>query len=308
MKKILIIIVLVSSFIWTEAQQDAMYTHYMDNTLAINPGYAGSRDALTIMGLHRSQWVGFDGAPITQTVLLHSPIINKNTGVGLSFINDKVGPTSTMSFYLDFSYKIRITKKASLAFGLKGGFNRLSNEINSLNLENPQDNAFSSNFDTKFMPNFGAGLYFFTDKYYVGVSSPKILENDYSEQTITTTDAGGEVRHYFLIAGYAYKINPDWVLKPTTFLKVTAGSPMEIDLTVQAIYKDKIWGGLMYRTGDAVGALIGVSITDQFDIGYSFDWSFTNQTLKYNAGSHEIMLRYDFIFGDEKMIKSPRYF
>ena len=307
MRKISIIIIIVLSALFTNAQQDAMFTHYMDNTLAINPGYAGSRGALTVMGLHRSQWVGFNGAPTTQTVLFHTPILLQKAGIGLSMINDKVGPTSTMSFYLDFSYKIKITKKLNLAFGLKGGFNRLSNDINALKLVETQDNAFTTNFDTKFLPNFGAGLYLFTDKFYVGVSSPKILENDYSEKTITTTDAGGEKRHYFLIAGYAYKLNPSWVIKPTMFYKATKAAPMELDFTVQAIYQNKVWGGVMYRTGDAAGVLIGFSITDQFDIGYSYDWSFTNTTMKYNEGSHEIMLRYDFIFKTAK-IKSPRYF
>ena len=307
MRKIFIIIIIVLSALFTNAQQDAMFTHYMDNTLAINPGYAGSRDALTVMGLHRSQWVGFSGAPTTQTVLFHSPILNKKTGIGLSMINDKIGPTSTMSFYLDFSYKIKLTKRMNLAFGLKGGFNRLSNDINALKLGESQDNAFTTNFDTKFMPNFGAGLYLFTDKYYVGLSSPKILENNYSSQTITTSDVGGEARHYFLIAGYAFRLNQDFVFKPTTFLKVTNAAPMEVDITAQIIFMDKIWGGLMFRTGDAAGALIGFSITDQFDVGYSFDWSYVNTTMKYNGGSHEIMLRYDFIFETAK-IKSPRYF
>ena len=308
MKKILIIAAALFFTFNLNAQQDAMYTHYMDNTLAINPGYAGSRDALTIMGLHRSQWIGFEGAPKTQTVLLHTPVPYKKIGLGLSFINDEVGPTNTTSFFIDFSYKIKVSKKANLAFGFKGGFNRLNNNLNVLSLDNPQDEAFVSNFDTKFLPNFGAGLYFYTDKFYLGVSSPKILENNISAQTITTTDAGGEARHYFLIAGYAYKIDNEWTLKPTMFYKTTEAAPMELDLTIQAIYQNIVWGGLMFRTGDAMGALVGISITEQFDVGYSFDWSYMNATAKYNGGSHEIMLRYDLIFKSEEKIKSPRYF
>ena len=292
-----------------KAQQDPMFTHYSFNTLAINPAYAGSRDALTITGLHRSQWVGFEGAPITQTITAHSPVFNEKVGVGFSFLNDKIGPSNTSSFYFDFSYKIRITEKAKLAFGLKGGLNYRLTDLNGLTVKQANDPVFQSDLESELLPNFGFGLYYFTDNYYVGISIPRLLENDFKTNSVSgSTDLASEKKHYFLIGGAVFNLNEDFKVKPTTFIKVTAGAPIEADLTALVYFRDKIWFGPMLRTGDAVGALVGIYITNQLAVGYSFDWSIANTTFKYNGGSHEIMIRYDFILKQNKKIRSPRYF
>ena len=307
MKKIVLIISLSIISLGAFAQQDAMFTHYMFNTLAVNPAYAGSRDALTVTGLHRSQWIGFDGAPTTQTLTMHTPIPFKNAGIGLSFLNDKVGPTRMTSFYADFSYKIKITEKASLAFGLKGGVNLLKGDIANLQLTEAADPSFASNELSKLLPNFGFGLYYFTDTYYFGASIPKLMENDFSSNTVSA-ELGSEEKHYFFIAGSVFKLNDDFKLKPTTYVKITEAAPIEADITTSVIYQDKISVGAMFRTGDALGLLLGLHLTDVLEIGYSFDWSYNNTTFSYNQGSHEIVLRYDLIFRNEKKIYSPRYF
>lgn len=309
MKKIITIILIVIVGYSANAQQDAMFTHYMYNTLAVNPAYAGSRDALTITGLHRSQWVGFDGAPITQTLTAHTPIINESIGLGLSVINDKIGPVNTTSLYADFSYRIKINKKSHLAFGLKGGMNMVNNNLTSLNLDDKNDLAFIQNVQSKLLPNFGFGMYYYSDKFYAGVSIPKLLENNFATNTTSSsTNLASEKRHYFLIAGTVFNINEGIKLKPTTFIKVTNGAPIEADVTASFIFNDKFWLGGMFRTGDALGILAGLNITNQLALGYSFDWSYTNTTIKYNGGSHELMLRYDFIYKVEEKIRSPRYF
>jgi len=309
MKKIITILLIVIVGYTASAQQDAMFTHYMYNTLAVNPAYAGSRDALTITGLHRSQWIGFDGAPITQTLTAHTPIINENIGLGLSVINDKIGPVNTTSLYADFSYRIKIDKKSHLAFGLKGGMNMVNNNLTSLNLDDKNDLAFIQNVQSKLLPNFGFGMYYSSDKFYAGVSIPKLLENNFANNTTSgSTNLASEKRHYFLIAGTVFNINEGIKLKPTTFIKVTNGAPIEADVTASFIFHDKFWLGGMFRTGDALGILAGLNITNQFALGYSFDWSYANTTMKYNGGSHELMLRYDFIYKVEEKIRSPRYF
>ena len=305
MKKIFTLVVIMFLGLVSFAQQDAMFTHYMFNTIAINPGYAGSRDALTITGLHRQQWVGFDGAPITQTVSILSPFVRQNIGLGVSFINDKIGPIRMTSFFVDFSYTIKVTKTSKLSFGIKGGTNMMRNDLDNIILDNPADPSFEG-IQNQFLPNFGAGLYYHSDRWYLGVSVPKLLENDFDGATIE--DAAGESRHYFLIAGTYFNLNESLKLKPTTFMKVTEAAPMEIDISAQLIFKDQIWAGLMYRTGDAFGAFVGVNLTPQLAVGYSFDWSMPNKTFVYNGGSHEIMVRYDFFFTDEDKIRSPRYF
>ena len=311
MKKIIIAVTVLLSGIGAVAQQDAMFTHYMFNTLAVNSGYAGSRDALTITGLHRSQWVSFPGAPTTQTLTMHTPLLNDKLGVGLSVLNDKIGPTNTTAIYGDFAYKLKVSEKAKLAFGLKGGINLMSNKLAGLKTDEGGDIAFSSNTASQLLPNFGFGMYYYSDKFYVGLSTPKLLENDYKTNTTTgTTSVASEQRHYFLIAGTVFPIGESQKikLKPTTFIKVTAAAPIEADLTLTALFNDKFWAGAMFRTGDALGVLLGANITQQLSLGYSFDWSYTNTTFKYNGGSHEIMLRYDLIYTDKGKIRSPRYF
>jgi type IX secretion system PorP/SprF family membrane protein len=309
MRKIIIIIQICLLAYGVNAQQDPMFTHYAFNTLAINPAYAGTRDALTITGLHRMQWVSFDGAPLTQTLTGHAPIINKNIGLGLSVMNDKIGPTNTLSFYVDFSYKIKINERTKLSFGLKSGLNYKKADLNELQLTDQDDPMFLADQKSKLLPNFGFGLYLYSDRYYVGISIPKLLENNFTDNTISgDVNLASDKKHYFLIGGAAFDLTEEITLKPTTFVKVTNGAPIEMDVTANFIFMNKFWTGLMYRTGDAIGLLTGLNITDQLSVGYSFDWSMVNKTFKYNQGSHEIMIRYDFIFKEKNIIRSPRYF
>ncbi|MFT5823294.1 MAG: type IX secretion system PorP/SprF family membrane protein [Crocinitomix sp.] len=305
MKKLFLIILTILSISQAEqlsAQQDAMFTHYSFNTLAVNSGYAGSRDALTVTGLHRSQWMNFPGAPTTQTLTIHAPVANEKLGLGLSLLNDRIGPTRLTSFNIDFAYKIRVGEKGKLAFGLKGGLNmrssRLASEVTTLEED---DNAFQNDIQTNLLPNFGFGLYYSTSNLYLGVSTPRILENDIS--------LDGQ-RHYFFIAGTVFPLNKRETLKlrPTAFLKLTSGAPLQLDLTALFYFNDQYWIGPMLRTTDAIGILAGLNLTDQFSMGYSFDWSYGNQTLMYNSGSHELLIRYDFIFKNKGNIHSPRYF
>ncbi len=306
MKKITLFFITLLAASGIYAQQDAMFTHYSFNTLAVNPGYAGSRDALTVTGLHRSQWVDFVGAPITQTLTLHAPIANEKIGLGLSLLKDEIGPTNTTAFYADFAYKVKMGA-GKLAFGLKAGANIRSNRVTDLIEVDGNDPLLQENQISQFLPNFGFGLYYSTQKFYVGLSTPKLLENDFDNNTLSKAV---EKRHYYFIAGTVFPINKKKTIKlrPTTFVKVTEAAPIEFDLTALFYFNDKFWVGPMFRSGDAAGALVGVNLTDQFSFGYSFDWSFVNKTATYNAGSHELMLRYDFIFNNKQKIRSPRYF
>ena len=307
MKKVLLALILLAFSYAGFSQQQPMYTHYMENTLSINPAYAGSRDALTVLLLHRMQWVGFKGAPITQTLTMHSPFLKNKLGAGLSFVNDKIGPSGTTSMYLDFAYRIKF-KHSYLAFGLKTGFSLLKLNLQDLNVNETNDPVFSQNFQSQWMPNFGFGIYYNTDRYYLGFSVPKIL----NVNLLTNSVQGNLIqtaRHYYFIAGGYVNLNSDLKFMPTTFIKFTTNAPVEMDLTAQLIYKNLLYGGLMYRTGDALGLLIGVYITPLLTVGYSFDWSMVNKTGKYNFGSHEFMIRYDFLLmTPKKKIISPRFF
>jgi len=309
-KKIIFILVLTLGSLTIKAQQDPMYTHYMYNTLMVNPGYAGSRDALTITALDRMQWVDFKGAPSTQTLTMHAPIDNNHIGVGLSVLNDKIGPTNNTAIFADFAFIMELTPKSKLALGISGGVNIFRANLNTLNLDQLGDPVFQDNISNKVTPNFGFGAYYSRERFYAGISVPDLLQNNYSEinDVNGNTLVGKEQRHYFFIAGTVVNLAHNLDFKPTTLIKVTNAAPAEIDLTASFIIMKKLLLGVMFRSGDAVGGLIGLDITEQFHLGYSYDWSYGLKTFKYNQGSHEIVLRYDFISISKQQIHSPRYF
>lgn len=288
-----------------QAQQDAMFTHYMYNTLWLNPAYAGTREALTVTGLYRTQWTGFNGAPKDMTFTMHTPMLNGKMGAGLSVLNDKIGSVNSTLLALDLSYHIKLSSKSKLSFGVKALANLYSNNLTSLTVTNPNDVFFTQNTN-KVLPNVGAGIYYYRERFYVGVSTPRLVENALDGNG--TGVASKEQRHYFFIMGTVFKLGSDVKLKPTCFVKATQGAPIQGDVTANFIIRDKLTLGAMYRTGDAMGALLGFNITEQLYAGYSYDWSMANATGKYNGGSHEIMLRYDLVSKLKGGVKSPRYF
>ncbi len=309
-KKITLAIVSILGALNIQAQQDPMYTHYMFNTLMVNPGYAGSRDALTITGLHRSQWVDFKGAPVVQSLTMHSPFKNEHFGVGLSVLNDKIGSSNRTSIFGDFAYRMKLNKKSKLALGLSAGANIFQGNLSSLQLDQQSDPAFQNNITNRALPNFGFGLYYSRERFYAGISAPGLLQNNYSNVSLVngTNLVGAEQRHYFFIAGAVLNITDNLAFKPTTLIKATSAAPIQADFTASFIIMKKVLLGVMYRTGDALGGLIGFNATDQLYLGYSYDWSYGLRTGKYNQGSHEIVLRYDFIFFSKKQIHTPRHF
>jgi type IX secretion system PorP/SprF family membrane protein len=215
----------------------------------------------------------------------------------------------TSSIYADIAYHLKINEKSKLSLGIKAGGNLFSATLAELKTTQEGDVAFSSNLQSKFLPNFGFGAYYHSHKYYVGLSIPRLLENKFLTNEISgNANLFWEKRHYFLIAGAMFDLNEDFQLKPTALIKLTNGSPVQADLTAQVIYAKKFALGAMYRANSAAGALIGYHLGEQLYAGYSFDWSFVNTTGRYNSGTHEIMIRYDFVFRDKAKIRSPRYF
>lgn len=309
LKKIILVLCLGFVSVSLNAQQIPMFTHYMNNTLMVNPAYAGSRDAFSITALHRSQWVDFNGAPITQTLSMHTPLRNEHIGIGLSILNDKIGPTNNTSIFVDYAYIMRLTEKSKLSLGISAGGSMFQANLSDLELDVIDDPAFQNNIDNHITPNFGFGVYYSRDRFYAGISTPMLLQNSYSgTQDNDNILIGKEHRHYFLIAGAMINMTQNVAFKPTTLVKITASAPAQIDLTTSFVFMEKFLIGAMFRTGDAFGGLVGLNITDQLHLGYSYDWSYGLKTAKYNQGSHEIFLRYDFIFTSKKQIHSPRYF
>ncbi|MBL7947290.1 MAG: type IX secretion system membrane protein PorP/SprF [Flavobacteriales bacterium] len=286
------------------AQQDPLYSQYMFNTLAFNPGYAGSADVFTVMALSRHQWVGFEGAPATQTFLAHTPLKNESLALGLSAINDRIGPSRQTAAFVDFAYRLKTGVDSRLAFGLKGGLNMYQADLASLStVEVDPSNV---NIQSQMLPNFGFGLFWHTPRYYVGVSAPKLLENDFTEASGTVVEPASEARHYFLIGGYVMDLSKDIKFKPSFMFRSVEGAPLSLDLNANFLLRERIWFGAMYRLGNAFGVMGQYQINDQLRAGYAFDLT-TTTIGAYNAGTHEVMLSYDFRFLKGRTI-SPRYF
>lgn len=278
------------------AQQDPIYSQYQFNTMAINPGYAGSvNDAISFVALHRSQWTGFEGAPTTQTFLVHSPI-KTNMGLGLSIINDQIGPTQQTGFFADYSYRLQIDSKTDLRLGLKAGGTLFSADLTDIALDQADDIAFSNNVSGEFLPNFGFGLFWDSEKYYIGASIPKLRRNEIGSEvgatSISEESIFNQKRHIFLLGGYTMDLNEDVQFKPSFVFKSTGNSPASLDLSLNFSLKSKVWVGMNYRFGDAIGGVVQYLFTDYLRAGYSYDYTLSNIG-SYSSGTHEIMLRYD---------------
>ncbi|MBU2998089.1 type IX secretion system membrane protein PorP/SprF [Cellulophaga baltica] len=286
-------------------QQDAQYTQYMYNTVSVNPGYAGSRGNLSIGLLHRSQWVGLDGAPKTQTFNIHSPIGYKGMGLGLSIVNDEIGPTSETAFDVDFSYTIQTSVDAKLSFGLKASANLLDIRFSDLN-QYTTDQTLQQDIQNKLSPNIGAGAYYHTEKFYLGLSVPRILETSHFESTSIST--ANEKMNLYLITGYVWDLNPDLKFKPTLLTKAVKGSPLQVDLSANFMFKDKLILGAAYRWDAALSGMFGFYISEGFLLGLAYDKETTDLgNTSFNDGSFEVLLRYDFI-KTKGNLKSPRFF
>lgn len=285
-----------------KAQQDAMYTQYMFNALALNPAYAGSRNVVSATALYRNQWSGIKGAPETTTFTIDAPIADKKIGLGLQVFNDRLGITNTTGIVASGAYRIRMNR-GTLSFGLQGSLSNFRANYQNVALDQTgantdvafQDNVSKTNF------NIGTGVYYNSDNFYVGLSAPQLVPNQ-----LATTPLSKQEIHLFLTTGFVLSLNDDFKLKPSVMVKAVTGAPLEGDINAIFWIKDVVGIGAQYRTNADVSGLLEVQATPQVRIGYAYDHSITTlQT--FNSGSHEIMLRYEFGYKKNKFI-SPRFF
>ena len=298
MKRIVHILVFILAIISADrlyAQRETMYAHYMFNILEINPAYAGSRNSLSLISLNRSHWtLVFDKAPITQSLNFHMPTDRDNVGVGFSFRSERYGPESTTSFYGDYSYRVNVTHDTYLRFGLKAGVSVYDVPLTQLIIDDPSDPAFASDIVSHWLPNFGFGLYYTSDNLFMGLSIPKMLEVNYFDNSLT---AGVRTilqrRNYFFTAGWVFELNPDIKIIPTTYMRYQQDSPFEADITANLVLFDRMSAGVILRFQDAMGMMVGLWITENWSVNYSFDWAILNRVPSFNFGSHELVIRYD---------------
>ncbi len=286
----------------TYAQQDPQFTQYMYNTLSVNSAYAGSRGYFTGTAIHRSQWVGIDGAPTTQTLTFDTPV-GKSVGLGLSIVNDRIGPLDEVFFDLNFSYSIKASEKYLLSFGVKGG-GRLFNVDWTRGQSQDPEIGFQQNINNQFFPTIGAGLYLHNEKGYLGFSVPNFLTTEHYDDI--QTSVASERLHLFIIGGLVFDISENTKFKPAFLFKHVVGAPLSVDLSANFMFYDKLRLGASYRWDDSVSALAGFQITPSLLVGYAYDYT-TTELQRFTTGSHEIMIRFE-LKSEEKKLKSPRFF
>ena len=285
------------------AQQDPQYTQYMYNPININPGYAGSRGVTSFFALHRAQWVGLEGAPVTNSVSVNAPV-GRNVGLGISFVNDKIGPTDTNLISADFSYTIPVNDYYKLGLGIKGSLQLFNVDFTKLNIYDPNDPRFQTNIKNEITPNIGAGAYLYSENTYFGLSVPHILETEHYEHN--EISVAKERFHVYAMGGHVFDLAYNWKLKPAALAKIVEGAPLQLDLTANVLYNDKFTLGLAYRWDAAVSVLAGFQITNSLFIGYTYDTE-TTQLADYNSGSHELFLRFE-LFKKYEKVMNPRFF
>lgn len=271
-----------------QAQKDSQYTQYMYNTMAFNPAYTGSRGSLSMNGIYRNQWVGLDGAPTTLNFGAHSPIGVKGVGLGVNFTSDKIGPSSQSFIEGDFSYTINVGEETKLAFGIRGGISLLDIDPSKLLIYDPND--YDLQRENYLSPRVGAGMYLYTDNWYVGLSSTNLLETEHYDDIQVSTAT--EKSHFYLMGGYVFNISPDFKLKPAALMKAVVGAPLSVDVSANALLYDRVTFGLAYRWDAAVSALAGFQISENIMVGYAYDYE-TTELNRYNSGSHEVFFRFE---------------
>ncbi|MFT5236475.1 MAG: type IX secretion system PorP/SprF family membrane protein [Flavobacteriaceae bacterium] len=298
----------------SSAQQDPQYTQYMYNTLSVNPAYAGTRDVLSFTGLYRNQWFGnnIKGTPKTFTASIHSPIAN-NVSLGLNVVKDEIFITQETYVDLDFSYLFKVSEKGRLSFGLKVGGHLLDVDSNRAyeGAYNPGDPDTEIFIDNKFSPQFGAGAYYFTNRFYAGLSAPNILATEHFDESSVDPESASNATakervNYYFISGHTLDLTDNILFKPAILVKLVQGAPLQADLSANFLINKRFTFGAAYRWSAALSALAGFQITDQLMLGLAYDRE-TTELSKYNSGSIEILLRFELFKSNENMV-SPRFF
>jgi type IX secretion system PorP/SprF family membrane protein len=307
---ILLLVLVMGTSLKVKAQYDLMFTQYMNNEMFINPAYTGSKEALAITALHRQQWVGMDGRPITTTLTAHAPLMANTMGIGISLLNEKIGVTTRNMIYLSYAYRIRTGDKSHLSFGLMGGIHIQSDKLGSVITTDIDDHNFRANTQTVTTPNFGFGMSFTTDKFFAGFSIPRLIDDHLSIGEGSNVLNNLAIRPakctYYITVGRVFTINEYFKLKPSLMMKAVANAPVQLDINLSTLIREHLWLGLSYRSGSDMSAMIGVQISPRFLINYSYDYPLSS-IKKFSSGSHEIVLSALFGYKGKKIV-SNRYF
>lgn len=276
------------------AQQDPMTSQYIFNGHYINPAFAGSHSYSNVTLVARKQWVGFDGSPLTSYLSFDMPFEDKNLGIGATLINDRIGVTERTEVSGSCAYHLQVGKDAKLAFGLRGGITYYRAKVSKLEVWDQNDQVFANTISGKVLPVAGAGVYFYTERFYAGISIPNVIS--YTPGTmlqVGMNNAPNLERHYFATVGYAYTATKNLDIKPSLLVKYVRNAPVQVDYNLNFFLYKTLWAGVSYRSGDGMVGLVAYQATKNLRVGYAYDMPFT-KLRKYNSGSHEIMIAWDF--------------
>ena len=310
MKKIIKLSIVIITIANTTAiaQQDPMYSQYVFNGLIINPAYAGSHNVLSTTLLYRNQWVNIPGAPKTGAFSIDAPVKNQKVGLGLNVEFDKIGVTNYSGINGAYSYKIKFSKGA-LNFGVQAGVGFYNSNFTSVKYSDGgiSDEAFQNNYHD-LMPTFGFGMYYYTDRFYAGLSIPQIAGHAIQKALYSNSESAhlDLANHYFITSGYLFDLSPDMKFKPSVLLKYVGGAPIEIDLNSIVWFYDILALGVSYRSLASVDFLCQIRLSNRLYLGYAYEYA-TNSLKHFSSGSHEIMLQYVFDFSHGKIV-TPRFF
>jgi type IX secretion system PorP/SprF family membrane protein len=279
---------------------------YMFDPMTINPAYTGVPVQFSATFIHRDQWVNLPGAPKTSTFTAQSSFFKSRVGVGLMFTSDKIGIHDDYGIFATYAYHLPINRNSKLSMGLQAGFNHLSSDFTKLRIRDFTDpNLFGR--ITKMNPNFGAGLYYYGERFYLGFSVPFMLENKLVDVESVLSEAK-QSRNYYFNGGYTFMPNPNYKITPSMLVRFQEGAPLGVDINVMTSYKEIIGLGASYRSNDAVIFLFQLQLFNNLHLGYAYDYT-TSDLNQFSKGSHEILLNYRFrIPGIHKGLLCPAYF
>ncbi len=287
------------------AQHTPLTSQYLFNGLLINPAYAGSRDALAANLTWRQQWVGFQGAPSTQVISIHTPIRRSRLALGMLLVNDHIGVSRETGMLANFAYRIPF-RKGKLQLGIGAGLCIMRSDWTSLAIQDHSDAQFASDSKGVLKPNFSSGVFYYKKLFYVGASMPFVMSHSYDPDHNTWVIGTNKAQYQpMLTGGYVFKLNKDMKFKPTTLIRYQLANGVQADLSANLIIKEKIWTGISYRSKDSVIGMFEVLPTPQWRLGYAYDLGISALT-PYHSGTHEIMLQYE--FGKHFHVRDPRYF
>ena len=309
MKKVLILVFAIASLL-AKAQQDPQHTMYRFNGLMFNPAYAGSRDALSLCGIYRWQWVNVEGSPQTGSFSIHSPLKNDHVALGLSYVNDRYTIVHNNKIEGTFAYRIPVgkKKKVKISLGIGVSATNVSMNLSEVGLAQSGDNRFNNNVSL-WIPNISAGIYIYSSKFFIGAAVPNILANSLKSSGQVwerSIDSAHQYTHIYVTAGYVFDLGKKVKFAPSILFKAAPKyAPISMDFNANFIFLDRLWLGVSYRLSDSYGFMAAVNITRQLRVGYAYDLT-VSPISHFTTGSHEIMVGYDLDYRKSRMV-NPRY-